>query len=130
MMGEGKPQQFIGQMLGDLGGAASIAMVRIGDGLGLYRALHANGSMTCAELARETGVNERYLREWLSQQAASNYLSYEPADGKFTLPPEQAMVFADEDSPVYMLGGFDLMASLIDAQPRVQAAFKTGGGVG
>ena len=105
-------------------------MVRIGDALGLYRALHAKGSMTCAELAKEVGVNERYLREWLSHQAASNYLHYEPASGKFTLPPEQAMVFADEDSPVYMLGGFDLMASLIDAQPKVQAAFKTGGGVG
>ena len=95
-------------------------MVRIGDALGLYRALHTKGSMTCAELAQEVGVNQRYLREWLSQQAASNYLSYEPASGKFTLPPEQAMVFADEDSPVYMMGGFDLMASLIDAQPKVQ----------
>jgi SAM-dependent methyltransferase len=130
MVDEGKLHQFIGQMLGDLGGAASISMVRIGDALGLYRALHTKGSMTCGELAKEAGVNERYLREWLSHQAASNYLNYEPASGKFTLPPEQAMVFADEDSPVYMLGGFDLMASLIDAQPKVQAAFKSGGGVG
>ena len=130
MVDEGKLHQFIGQMLGDLGGAASISMVRIGDALGLYRALHTKGSMTCGELAKEAGVNERYLREWLSHQAASNYLNYDPASGKFTLPPEQAMVFADEDSPVYMLGGFDLMASLIDAQPKVQAAFKTGGGVG
>jgi 2-polyprenyl-3-methyl-5-hydroxy-6-metoxy-1,4-benzoquinol methylase len=130
MVDEGKLHQFIGQMLGDLGGAASISMVRIGDALGLYRTLHTKGSMTCGELAREAGVNERYLREWLSHQAASNYLNYEPASGKFTLPPEQAMVFADEDSPVYMLGGFDLMASLIDAQPKVQAAFKSGGGVG
>jgi 2-polyprenyl-3-methyl-5-hydroxy-6-metoxy-1,4-benzoquinol methylase len=129
MIDEEKLHQFIGQMLGDLGGAASISMVRIGDALGLYRALHAKGSMTCAELAQEVGVNQRYLREWLSQQAASNYLSYEPASGKFTLPPEQAMVFADEDSPVYMMGGFDLMASLLDAQPKVQEAFKTGRGV-
>jgi 2-polyprenyl-3-methyl-5-hydroxy-6-metoxy-1,4-benzoquinol methylase len=130
MVDEGKLHQFIGQMLGDLGGAASIAMVRIGDSLGLYRALHAKGSMTCAELAQATGVNQRYLREWLSHQAASNYLSYEPASGKFALPPEQAMVFADEDSPVYMMGGFDLVASLVDAQPKVQDAFRTGGGVG
>jgi 2-polyprenyl-3-methyl-5-hydroxy-6-metoxy-1,4-benzoquinol methylase len=130
MVDEGKLHQFIGQMLGDLGGAASISMVRIGDALGLYRALHTKGSMTCGELAKEAGVNERYLREWLSHQAASNYLNYHPGSGKFTLPAEQAMIFADEDSPVYMLGGFDLMASLIDAQPKVQAAFKTGGGVG
>src|SRR3984885_7007627 len=129
MVDEAKLHQFIGQMLGDLGGAASISVVRIGDALGLYRALHATGSMTCDELAKKVGVNERYLREWLSHQAASNYLHYEPASGKFTLPPEQAMVFANEDSPVYMLGGFDLMASLIDAQPKVQDAFRNGGGV-
>lgn len=129
MINEERLNQFIGQMLGDLGGAASIAMVRMGDALGLYRTLHANGSMTCAELAREAGVHERYLREWLSHQAASNYLSYDPATEQFTLPPEQAMVFAVEDSPVYLLGGFDLMASLLDGQARVQDAFRTGHGV-
>jgi SAM-dependent methyltransferase len=129
MVNEEKLNQFIGQMLGDLGGAASMVMVRMGDALGLYEALHAKASLTCEELAREANVNVRYLREWLAQQAASNYLSYEPATGKFTLPPEQAMVFAVEDSPVYLLGGFDLMASFLEAQPQVQAAFKSGGGV-
>jgi SAM-dependent methyltransferase len=129
MIDDNKLHQFMGQMLGDLGGASSIAMVRIGDALGLYRLLHANGAMTCTDLAKEAGVSERYLREWLSHQAASNYLSYAPESGTFTLPPEQAMVFAVEDSPLYMLGGFDLMATLIDAQPKVQKAFKTGGGV-
>ena len=129
MVDEAKLHQFIGQMLGDLGGAASIAMVRIGDALGLYKALHTKGSMTCAELAQEAGVNERYLREWLSHQAASNYLSYDPASGKFTLPPSRRWCSPIEDSPVYMMGAFDLMASLIDAQPKVQEAFKTGGGV-
>jgi SAM-dependent methyltransferase len=129
MVDEGKLNQFVGQLLGDLGGASSIAMARMGDALGLYRALHAKGAMTCAELADEAGVNERYLREWLSHQAASNYLTYEPASGQFALSPEQAMVFAIEDSPVYLLGGFDVMAALLDAQPKVQAAFKTGEGV-
>ena len=89
-----KLNQFIGQMLGDLGGAASIALVRIGDHLGLYKALHAKGPMTVAELAGVTGVNQRYLREWLSHQAASNYLAYDAATQKFSLPPEQAMFFA------------------------------------
>jgi SAM-dependent methyltransferase len=129
MIDEGKLNQFIGQILGDLGGAASLAMARMGDALGLYRTLHLKGSMTCDELAKEAGVNGRYLREWLSHQAASNYLTYDPASSKFTLPPEQAMVFAVEDSPVYLLGGFDLMASLLEAQPSVQTAFKAGGGV-
>lgn len=124
-----KLNQFIGQMLSDLGGAASIAMVRMGDALGLYKALHASGPMTCSELARTTKVDERYLREWLSHQAASNYLAYDTNAATFAMPPEQAMVFANEESPVYMMGGFDLMAALLDNQPKVQAAFKTGAGV-
>ncbi len=126
---EGKLNAFIGQMLSDLGGASSIAMVRLGDTLGLYRAIHANGPMTSTELAKAAKVDERYLREWLSHQAASNYLSYDPVTAKFAMPPEQAMVFANEESPVYMMGGFDLMAAMLDNQPKVQAAFKSGAGV-
>jgi len=126
---EGKLNAFIGQMLSDLGGASSIAMVRLGDTLGLYRAIHASGPITSVELAKAAKVDERYLREWLSHQAASNYLSYDPATGRFAMPPEQAMVFANEESPVYMMGGFDLMAAMLDNQPKVQAAFKSGAGV-
>ena len=126
---EGKLNAFIGQMLNDLGGASSIAMVRMGDALGLYKELHAKGPMTSAELASSAKVDPRYLREWLSNQASSNYLSYDPASAKFTLTPEQAMVFAVPESPVYLMGGFDLMAALLDNQPKVQAAFKSGGGV-
>ena len=129
MVDDAKLHRFIGQMLSDLGGAASIALVRIGDSLGLYKALHAHGPMTVAELAAAAGVNERYLREWLSQQAASNYLSYDPATQKFALAPEQAMVFAVEDSPVYMVGAFTCMSAFLDNLARVQPAFKTGGGV-
>jgi hypothetical protein len=129
MVDDAKLHQFIGQMLSDLGGTASITLVRIGDSLGLYKALHAHGPMTVAELAAAAGVNERYLREWLSQQAASNYLSYDPATQKFALAPEQAMVFAVEDSPVYMVGAFTCMSAFLDNLAKVQPAFKTGGGV-
>ena len=130
MVDDAKLHQFVGQMLADLGGAASIALVRIGDALGLYKALHNGGAMTVAELAAAAGVNQRYLREWLSHQAASSYVSYDPATQKFTLPPEQAMVFAIEDSPVFMPGAFSCMASILDNQPKVEPAFKTGAGVG
>jgi SAM-dependent methyltransferase len=126
---EGKLNAFIGQMLTDLGGASSVAMVRLGDTLGLYKAIHDNAAMTSAELAKAAKVDERYLREWLSHQAASNYLSYDPVTSKFAMPPEQAMVFANEDSPLYMMGGFDMMAAMLDNQPKVQAAFKSGKGV-
>ena len=85
-MDEAKPHQFIGQMLLDPPGvASSFAMVRIGDALGLYKALQTKGAMIVEELAAAAGVNERYLREWLSHQAASNYLSFDPATHKFDL---------------------------------------------
>ena len=107
MVDQQKLEAFLGQMLGDLGGAFIIPLVRIGETFGLYKTLDSDGPMTSEELANKTGLAERYLREWLSAQAASNYLGYDPATGKFELPPEQAMVFADEDSPVYMMGAFD-----------------------
>jgi SAM-dependent methyltransferase len=126
---EGKLNAFVSQMLADLGGASSVAMVRLGDALGLYKILQAKGAMTSTDLATAAKVEERYLREWLSHQAASNYLSYDAASSKFALPSEQAMVFADEDSPVYMMGGFDMMKAMLDNQPKVEAVFKSGGGV-
>jgi len=98
-MHDAKLHQFIGQMLD----AARIALVRISDTLCLYK-LHERGPMTVTELAATAGVSERYLREWLSHQAASNYLSYDSATQKFALPPEQA-VFAIEDSPVNVASG-------------------------
>jgi 2-polyprenyl-3-methyl-5-hydroxy-6-metoxy-1,4-benzoquinol methylase len=129
MIDEAKLNDFMGKVLGDLGGASTVAMVRIGDDLGLYKALHAAGPQTSAALAKRLGLAERYLREWLSQQAASGYLTYDPVAATFALPAEQAMVFAIEDSPVYMMGGFDVMKALLDNQSKVQAPFKSGGGV-
>lgn len=121
--------QFVGKMLGDLGGAASVPLVRIGDTLGLYKALHAGGPMTPGALAAKTHIHERYLREWLSHNAAAGYLAYDPGSGCFALPPEQAMVFAVEDSPVNMMGAFDLMAAMQKNQEQVEASFRSGGGV-
>jgi SAM-dependent methyltransferase len=130
MSDETRLNQFIGQMLGDLGGALSVALVRIGDRLGLYKALHADGPMTPSELAAKAGIAERYAREWLSHQAASGYLSYDPGGGRFTLPPEQAMVFAEPESPAYMQGGFDLAMVMMENQALVEPAFRSGKGVG
>ena len=126
---ENKLNAFIGQMLADLGGASSVAMVRMGDALGFYKTLAAKGPMTSSELAAAAKADERYVREWLSNQAASNYLTYDAASARFSLPPEQAMIFVNEESPVYMMGAFDLMVALQENQSKVQAAFKSGGGV-
>jgi hypothetical protein len=84
---EAKLNALVGRMLGDLGGAASVPMVRIGDALGLYKALHEGGPMTPAELASKARIHERYAREWLSFNAASGYLAHDPQSGRFGLPP-------------------------------------------
>ena len=130
MVDPDKLNQVVGQMLADLGGAFSVSLVRIGDKLGLYTALNEGGPMTSAELATKATIAERYAREWLSHQAASGYLAYDPATQKFSLPEEQAMIFADPDSPVYLQGAFDLAAAMMDNKNPVEAAFKTGKGVG
>ena len=88
MVDHNKLQKLIGQMLSDLGGAASVPMVRIGDALGLYKALHADGPMTAKELAEKVGASERYVREWTAHQAASNYLSYDAGAGQISLCPK------------------------------------------
>ncbi len=129
MVDQAKLETFIGQMLNDLGGAFSVPLVRIGDKFDLYRTLQREGPMNPHDLAQKTGLAERYLREWLSAQAASNYLAYDPERGTFSLPPEQAMVFANEDSPVYMMGAFECIASNVQNQSAIEHAFKTGEGV-
>jgi SAM-dependent methyltransferase len=130
MINEQELNQLIGRVLGDLGGAFSVPMVRIGDRLGLYKALNDAGPMTSDELATKAGVSERYAREWLSHQAASGYLAYDPATSQFSLSPEQAMVFSQTDSPVYLQGAFDLATVMMENQALVEPAFRSGTGVG
>src|SRR4051812_26134541 len=110
---EGKLEQFMGQFVSDMGAAATAPLVLIGDKLGLYKAMADGAPLTPAALAQRTGCHERYLREWLCQQAASGYVEYDPAGGTFTLPPEQALALADDDSPVFIPGAFQLLAAMI-----------------
>jgi SAM-dependent methyltransferase len=125
-----KLEKFLGTMVTELGAAANAALVLIGDKLGLYKALAAKGPLAVAELARETGTNERQLREWLAAQAASGYLNYDPETRKFSLSPEQAAVLADDDSPFNMTGGFCSLSAVFADEPKLTEAFKTGSGVG
>jgi SAM-dependent methyltransferase len=127
---EAKLEQFVGSMVGDLGATLNTALVRIGDQLGLYRAMKGAGPLTAAELAERTGTAERYIREWLAAQAAGGYVAYDGASGRYELPPEQALALADEESPAFMLGGFQLAASVLADEPKLAEAFRTGEGVG
>jgi SAM-dependent methyltransferase len=126
---DAKFHAFVGKMLGDLGGAMSVPTVRLGLRLGLFDAL-ADSPATAAELARRAGgLHERYVREWALAQSANGYIDYDPASEQFSLSPEQAMVFHHRDSPVYLAGAFELVAAMIEAEPKVEECFREGKGV-
>ena len=120
---------LVGKMLGDLGGAFSVPTVRIGYRLGLFRSLQTDGAATAAQLAARLGLAERYVREWALAQASNGYIQFDKTSGRFSLSAEQAMVFAAEDSPVYLRGAFDLVAAMIEGEPKVEHGFRSGAGV-
>jgi SAM-dependent methyltransferase len=124
-----KLNAFLGKMVGDLGVIASGALVLLGDHLGLYKAMRDGAKMTAAEVAQRAGAGERHVREWLSAQAAAGYVDYDEGEGRFFLNPEQAMVFAEEDSPAAMTGAFELFSSMWLDEPKVAEAFRTNKGM-
>ena len=127
---EAKLNALVGRMLDDMGATLNGSLVLLGDKLGLYKALAASGPASSAELAARTGLNERLVREWLAAQAASHYATYDAPADRYSLEPEQAMVLADEDSPVFLAGFFEVAAAAYRTEEKVRAAFKTGRGVG
>jgi len=125
-----KLNAFMGKMVGDLGAAMNASLMLIGDKLGLYRTLSEKGPMSSSELAQATGTAERYIREWLSAQAASGYVDYDPKTGKFSMQPEQALALANDESPVFVGGIGGVVASTFLDEPKISEAFKSGKGVG
>ena len=125
----GKLNAFLGRFVGDLGAAVNAGMVVLGERLGLYKAL-ATKPMNSAELAAMTNTDERYVREWLGSQAAGEYVTYDDASGKFFLTDEQAFTLANEDSPAYLPGGFEVALGALASVPRITECFRTGAGMG
>ena len=124
-----KLNEFIGRFVTDLGASVHAGMVVIGEKLGLYKAL-ATGPMSAAELAAKTQTDERYLREWLASQAAGGYITYDEKTNRFSLSQEQAFTLANEDSPAYLPGAFELALGSLAAVPRIAESFRTGAGMG
>lgn len=124
-----KLNEFLGRFVNDVGATFHAGLVVMGEKLGLYRALR-DGPLTPAELAEKTGTDERYVREWLSAQAAGGYVSYDAKAQKFHLTEEQAFALAIEDSPAYVPGAFELAIGALAAVPRLTEAFRTGAGMG
>ncbi|MBK6862953.1 MAG: methyltransferase domain-containing protein [Ideonella sp.] len=121
---------FMGNFVRDIGAVMHAATVVVGDQLGLYKALAAGGPMSADELARRTETDPRYLLEWLSSQAASGYVEYDPATQRFSLSEEQAFALAEEGSPAFIPGAFQIGMAQFKAVPKIAAALRTGLGVG
>jgi SAM-dependent methyltransferase len=125
-----KLMAFIGQVVGELGATVNAGLIVIGDRLGLYRALAGAGPTSAAELAYRTGTTERYVREWLNAQAAGGYVEYDAITDRYTLSDEKAMALADESSPAFVGGAFQLALATLKATPEIEDAFKSGAGYG
>src|SRR6195256_3688164 len=127
---EAKLEAFMGQAVTDMGAIISAPLMVIGEKLGLYKAMAGAGPLTSQEVAERSGAAERPVREWLRNQAAGGYVTYDPETDRYTLPDEHALALADEDSPFYILGIYDLIASLYADEDQILEAFRSGEGMG
>jgi len=116
---EAKLNEFMTKVVNELGGAWSASLVIIGDKLGLYSAMADSRPITSHELASKTNTAERYIREWLANQTAGGYISYDVATGKYTLPAEHALALANENSPAFVMGLFQITSVLIKDESKI-----------
>src|SRR5271157_4013279 len=130
VLDEAKLNDFMNKAVVDMGAAINASLIALGDRLGLYKAMGSGEPMTSAEVAQKTGTAERYVREWLNAQAAGGFITYDAATARFTLPDEQALALAVEDSPAYLPGAYQIIAAVLKDEPRITEAFRTGAGVG
>ncbi|WOB09397.1 class I SAM-dependent methyltransferase [Piscinibacter gummiphilus] len=122
-------EAFVGRAIADLTTGYTGVMVSLGAKLGLYKAMAGAGPMSAKEVAQRAGCAERYVREWLNAQAAGGYLAYHPRSDTYELPPEHAMVLADDESPVYVPPAWEVPAAMWADEPKAVDAFRTGRGV-
>ncbi len=127
---ERKLNEFVEKAVTDLAAGYGGVMTVLGHKLGLYKAMADAGPLNSSEIAKRSGCAERYVREWLAAQAAAGYIDYDTTARTFQLSPEQAMVFAQADSPVILTGGFYSLQAIYESVPRMAEAFRTGKGLG
>jgi 2-polyprenyl-3-methyl-5-hydroxy-6-metoxy-1,4-benzoquinol methylase len=126
---EEKMHEFIGKVVGDFGAALGASLTYVGQKLGLFKAIAEAGPINAPELAQKTATNERYVREWLINQAANGYLEYDPATQRYSLSPEQRVAMTDETSPFFVGGGFHVIKAMTHAVTRIEDHFRNGGGI-
>ena len=126
-----KVEEFAGEVAGNLGISHNAVLTYLGDRLGLWRTLASTPGATSHQIANRSGLAERYVREWLSAQAAIGYVRYDAVTKGFTLPAEHAAVLAaDDDSPAALIGGFEVIAAIWASVDRLASSYATGEGVG
>jgi hypothetical protein len=130
VLDEQKLNEFVFRAVEEVGAALNAALVVMGDKLGLYRALAGAGPLAPADLAARTGTAEPYVREWQNAQAAGGYVDYDPASGRYTLPPEQTVALTEEASPAYLPGFFQIALGSVLDSPRITQAARSGEGLG
>ena len=130
MIDNQRMHDLVGRAINDFGGTYHSALVVLGNRLGLYQALANSGALTSADLAAATGTSERYVREWLNAQAAGGYIDFDPHTNHYSLSPEQVLLLADENSPMFVVGGFETAVAAVGMQPRLVDAFRSGEGIG
>lgn len=123
----GKP--LADQVIDDVGGAFTVGLAYLGDKLGLFVALAAAARSTSAEVAQRTGLDERYVREWLNGMVASRYVEHHPAGASYFLTAEQKAAFVDEGGRTFMAGAFQLALPSLLLVPRLLDVFRRGGGI-
>jgi SAM-dependent methyltransferase len=130
LLAPGELEAFIGRVVADLSAAFSGVLINVGRKLGLYQAMADLGACTSLALAETTGIRERYVREWLANQAAGGYVAYDPEKQTYALPVAQAMVLALDQSPVFMAPAFEVAASFWLDEDKIVETFRSGEGLG
>ncbi len=125
----GKVEKFVEKAVNDIGTALRGGLCYIGDKLRIFKAMGTTGPVTVEELAAHTGLNARYLREWLGAMVTAEYIEYNPETDRYFLPPEHAAPLADDTFPFFLGGFMEMVVPAVSVAPQVAEAFRTGKGV-
>lgn len=126
---EARVEEFVATVIQDVGATVSSGLALLGHRLGFYRAMAGAGPLSSQELAERTGTHERYVREWLANQAAGGYVDHDAASDRFELPDEHALVLAVEGGPAYLAPAWEQSAAVWSLVPRLESAFRSGAGI-
>ena len=126
---EAKVQDFMKKVAADTSGLAMTVMAALGDRLGLFKDLAANGSAVASDFAKRTGINEHYAKEWLAGMTSAGYLEYDPTSQLFTLPPEHRPVLSHEEGPFFIGGTHQMILGMLTIVELLEGAFRSGKGI-